>query len=62
MSIAVDNVAKVKDVITSTVESKAKLGAKREGKGSGSPLGSDLQGSEAGDHRHRELRASSTED
>ena len=36
VAIAVDNVAKVKDVITNTVENKAKLGAKREGKGSGS--------------------------
>ena len=36
IAIAVDN---VKDVITSTVESKAKLGAKREGKGSGSGSG-----------------------
>lgn len=34
VAIAVDNVAKVKDVITNTVENKAKLGAKREGKGS----------------------------
>lgn len=33
VAIAVDNVAKVKDVITNTVENKAKLGAKREGKG-----------------------------
>ena len=32
VAIAVDNVAKVKDVITNTVENKAKLGAKREGK------------------------------
>ena len=42
VAIAVDNVAKVKDVITNTVENKAKLGAKREGKGSTSTSSTKL--------------------